>query len=219
MKGVVHAGSPRRNALRARRHARPDTRSRAAGHRDPNRASAIGNPTTKHGFVGTPGWRQRQNGAGSLLMRRMITIHMVACLPVLLYGFVPTAWYTWRHVGPTGIRRRAQGQGLLAERSRPPRRGEPAAHRRDRDGRDPHHQIPAADRVDPYLPVIANEVYVFYGERDGESRATIKHLRRAIVDAWQVRQWNPPDGMKPDFALPRRDWPKAHRVIGKYARR
>jgi phage repressor protein C with HTH and peptisase S24 domain len=73
--------------------------------------------------------------------------------------------------------------------------------------------------VDPYLPVIANEVYIFYGERDGESRATIKHLRRVVAEAWQVRQWNPPDGMKSDFALPRRDWPKAHRVIGKYTRR
>jgi phage repressor protein C with HTH and peptisase S24 domain len=73
--------------------------------------------------------------------------------------------------------------------------------------------------VNPHLPVIGDEVYIFYAERDGQGRATIKHLRRASRDAWQVRQWNPPAGMKADFTLSRKEWTVCHRVIGKYSRR
>ena len=73
--------------------------------------------------------------------------------------------------------------------------------------------------VHPHLPVIADEVYIFYAEREGVARATIKHLRRATPDKWFVTQWNPPAGTERDFALSRKDWQWAHRVLGKYARR
>lgn len=73
--------------------------------------------------------------------------------------------------------------------------------------------------VDPNLPVIGGEVYVFYAEKAGEARATIKHLRRAAADLWYVSQWNPPDSMKPDFTLSRREWNVCHRVLGKYSRK
>lgn len=73
--------------------------------------------------------------------------------------------------------------------------------------------------VNPHLPIIGDEVYIFYAERHGEGRATIKHLRRQAPDAWHVSQWNPPDGGKKDFTLPRREWQWAHRVLGKYSRR
>jgi phage repressor protein C with HTH and peptisase S24 domain len=72
--------------------------------------------------------------------------------------------------------------------------------------------------INPHLPIIGDEVYVFYGERVGEARATIKHLRRATPDQWHVTQWNPPEGSKRDFVLARREWQWAHRVLGKYAR-
>jgi phage repressor protein C with HTH and peptisase S24 domain len=73
--------------------------------------------------------------------------------------------------------------------------------------------------VEPSLPVVPDEVYIFYAEKDGEARATIKHLRRATAERWLVRQHNPPEGMAHDFALSRKEWGIAHRVTGKMARR
>jgi phage repressor protein C with HTH and peptisase S24 domain len=72
--------------------------------------------------------------------------------------------------------------------------------------------------VNPKLPIVGGEVYVFYRELKGEARATIKHLRRQTADSWLVTQHNPPPGQKADFALSRREWQWAHRVIGKYSR-
>jgi phage repressor protein C with HTH and peptisase S24 domain len=73
--------------------------------------------------------------------------------------------------------------------------------------------------VEPSLPVVPDEVYIFYAEKDGEARATIKHLRRATAERWLVRQHNPPEGQTADFILSRREWAIAHRVTGKRARR
>lgn len=73
--------------------------------------------------------------------------------------------------------------------------------------------------VEPSLPLVPGEVYVFYAEKDGEARATIKHLRRATADRWLVTQHNPPEGMSNDFSLSRKEWGILHRVTGKYARR
>ena len=67
--------------------------------------------------------------------------------------------------------------------------------------------------------MVGGEVYVFYAERAGEARATIKHLRRSNAEKWLVSQWNQPAGQDNDFALSRKDWQWAHRVIGKYSRR
>ena len=72
--------------------------------------------------------------------------------------------------------------------------------------------------VNPYLPVIPGEVYIFYAEKEGEARATIKYLRRVTAEKWLLSQHNPPDGMGKDFTLARKDWQWAHRVIGKYSR-
>jgi phage repressor protein C with HTH and peptisase S24 domain len=72
--------------------------------------------------------------------------------------------------------------------------------------------------VNPKLPLIADEVYVFYSEMHGEARATIKHLRRATPTAWLVSQHNPPRGKSKEFELPREEWRWAHRVFGKHSR-
>lgn len=72
--------------------------------------------------------------------------------------------------------------------------------------------------VNPRLPVIADEVYIFYAERNGEARCTIKHLRRATATEWHVSQHNPPPGKPKDFVLAKSEWQWAHRVIGKYTR-
>lgn len=73
--------------------------------------------------------------------------------------------------------------------------------------------------VNPLLPPQPGEVHIFYAEREGAARATIKELRRATADNWLVSQHNPPEGKHKDFSLPRRDWRWAHRVLGKYSRR
>lgn len=73
--------------------------------------------------------------------------------------------------------------------------------------------------VNPLLPIQPNEVHVFYAEREGTARATIKELRRQTEESWLVTQHNPPEGRPRDFALKRKDWRWAHRVLGKYSRR
>lgn len=72
--------------------------------------------------------------------------------------------------------------------------------------------------VNPHLPPIAGEVHIFYAEKHGEARATIKFLRRPTGESWLVSQWNPPPEGKPDFALSRKEWSICHRVLGKYSR-
>ena len=74
--------------------------------------------------------------------------------------------------------------------------------------------------VNPHLPPVPDVTSVFYSEvQEGEVRATVKRLLRAVPDAWHLRQWNPPTGEKPDFRLARSEWTKCHRTVGKYSRR
>jgi transcriptional regulator with XRE-family HTH domain len=73
--------------------------------------------------------------------------------------------------------------------------------------------------VNPHLPVVGVGAYIFIAEQPGASRATIKWLRRLTADKWFVSQHNPPPGTSKDFTLSRKEWQKAQRVIGKYARR
>lgn len=87
------------------------------------------------------------------------------------------------------------------------------------DSMSPEYRNGDTALINPHLPAIGDEVYVFYSERQGEARATIKHLRRATADKWLVSQHNPPHNMPKDFTLPRAEWRIAHRVLGKYARR
>jgi len=68
--------------------------------------------------------------------------------------------------------------------------------------------------VNPKLPIVAEEVYIFYAELHGEARASIKHLRRPTEKTWLVSQHNPPR----EFSLDRREWQWVHRVFGKHTR-
>lgn len=87
------------------------------------------------------------------------------------------------------------------------------------DSMSPEYRNGDTALINPHLPPVGGEVYVFYSENDGEARATIKHLRRATPDKWLVSQHNPPPNMPKDFTLSRAEWRVAHRVLGKYARR
>jgi transcriptional regulator with XRE-family HTH domain len=68
--------------------------------------------------------------------------------------------------------------------------------------------------VNPALPPVGNTTCIFYAEKEGEARATIKRLRRSNADKWLVQQWNPAK----NFELSRREWAICHRVLGKYYR-
>jgi transcriptional regulator with XRE-family HTH domain len=101
----------------------------------------------------------------------------------------------------------------------------PLAHVKDAYGllitgtsMEPEYRPGDTALVNPNLPVIGGEVYIFYSEKEGEARATIKHLRHATTDRWLVSQWNPTNGHAAEFTLSRTEWQWAHRVIGKYSR-
>lgn len=70
--------------------------------------------------------------------------------------------------------------------------------------------------VNPILPAIAGKPCIFYSEKDGEARATIKRYQRATADKWHVFQHNPPRGGTHEFTLSRKEWSICHRVLGKY---
>lgn len=65
--------------------------------------------------------------------------------------------------------------------------------------------------INPNLPWVASKPYIFYAEKAGEPRATVKRLRRATTDAWHVLQHNP----QREFSLSRNLWTIAHRVVGR----
>jgi transcriptional regulator with XRE-family HTH domain len=73
--------------------------------------------------------------------------------------------------------------------------------------------------VHPHLPPSPQSACVFKTETPpGGERSQLKHLVGFDDNVWHVRQWNPPPGMKREFALNRKEWPVCHRVVGKYSR-
>lgn len=71
--------------------------------------------------------------------------------------------------------------------------------------------------VNPRLPALrGQDVILIGGEHEGEFRASIKHLEGSDAKVWRLRQYNPPRGEKGELAWPKKDWPKALRVVGKY---
>lgn len=70
--------------------------------------------------------------------------------------------------------------------------------------------------VNPVLPAMPGKPCIFYTERHGEGRATIKRFLRATSGQWFVFQHNPPHGMSKEFTLSRKEWGLCHRVLGKY---
>lgn len=70
--------------------------------------------------------------------------------------------------------------------------------------------------VNPMLPPLPGKPCIFYSERRGEARATIKRFLRSSPTIWHVYQHNPPHGMTKEFTLSRKEWSICHRVLGKY---
>lgn len=69
--------------------------------------------------------------------------------------------------------------------------------------------------INPNLPLLGGKSCIFYTELHGEARATVKRLRRLANGFWYLTQFNPPEGQKQDFTLSRKQWPVAHRIIGR----
>lgn len=70
--------------------------------------------------------------------------------------------------------------------------------------------------VNPRLPPMKGcDVVIYEVNGDGEATATIKRLVGWTDAEWTLQQWNPAK----TFKLKRSDWPKCHRVVGKFSRR
>lgn len=70
--------------------------------------------------------------------------------------------------------------------------------------------------INPRLPPIRGTDVVLYSVNGhGDAHASIKRLVGWTEAEWTVQQWNPPK----TFPLARKDWPKVHRVVGKFLRR
>lgn len=70
--------------------------------------------------------------------------------------------------------------------------------------------------VNPFLPPMPGKPCIFYTERHGEGRGTIKRFLRLAGGQWHVYQHNPPRGMAKEFTLSTKEWGICHRVLGKY---
>lgn len=70
--------------------------------------------------------------------------------------------------------------------------------------------------VNPKLPIVRGRTYIFAAEGDGEFKATIKRLVGHTADYWEVEQHNPPTPEQKRFKLPKAQWPRALRVVGRY---
>lgn len=69
--------------------------------------------------------------------------------------------------------------------------------------------------VNPRAPVNPGDDVVFMREdKSGTRYVLVKRLVRRNESSWTVKQYNPPK----TFTLPRKEWRKAHLVIGKYNR-
>jgi transcriptional regulator with XRE-family HTH domain len=71
--------------------------------------------------------------------------------------------------------------------------------------------------VNPRLPPMRGKDHIFTQQgADGSFRASIKHLRGYTQEEWQLEQYNPPSEDKRFYNLPRLEWARALRVVGKY---
>lgn len=67
--------------------------------------------------------------------------------------------------------------------------------------------------VNPRLaPQRDKDVILVKGELEGDFIATVKRLLSWNDREWKLRQFNP----RKDFTLPRKEWPRALRVVGKF---
>lgn len=118
------------------------------------------------------------------------------------------------------------GRGTLIVSSDPVdyvKRPEPLANVRDGygilvvgDSMTPAYRPGDTILVHPHLPANPDTEVVLYGlDEDGDELVTIKYLVKYTSKDWHLRQYHPAK----EFTLPRSQWTKCHRVVGKYNRR
>jgi phage repressor protein C with HTH and peptisase S24 domain len=73
--------------------------------------------------------------------------------------------------------------------------------------------------INPHLPPVANTNVVLYADNGhGEVKTLIKRLVRFTATEWHLLMHNPPPGKRKEMVLPRSEWQKCHRIVGKYCR-
>lgn len=71
--------------------------------------------------------------------------------------------------------------------------------------------------VNPKAALIrGKDVIVHTAREGGDFRAMVKAYMGATPELWKLRQFNPPPGEERDFAAPKKEWPFALRVVGRY---
>lgn len=71
--------------------------------------------------------------------------------------------------------------------------------------------------VNPKAALIRGKDAIIHTAREGgDFRAMIKSYMGSTPESWKLRQFNPPPGEKPDFSAPKKQWPFAVRVVGRY---
>jgi transcriptional regulator with XRE-family HTH domain len=73
--------------------------------------------------------------------------------------------------------------------------------------------------IHPHLPPIPNTDVVLYADNGfGEVRTLIKRLVRFTATEWHLIQHNPPPGKRKEIVIPRAEWQRCHRIVGKFCR-
>ncbi len=73
--------------------------------------------------------------------------------------------------------------------------------------------------VNPHLPPMPDTTCIFYAEVKEQSFGRIRRLTAIKPALWHVTAWHPPEGVEAIAELARAEWPKCHRIIGRYCRR
>jgi phage repressor protein C with HTH and peptisase S24 domain len=68
--------------------------------------------------------------------------------------------------------------------------------------------------IHPHMPFRPGDDVLVFRELEHEVAAMVKTLVKASEDTWTLEQFNPPK----KFTLSRKEWPRCHRIIGKYSR-
>ena len=71
--------------------------------------------------------------------------------------------------------------------------------------------------VNPKAALVrGKDAIITTAQEGGDFRAMIKTYLGATLEAWKLKQFNPPPGAKSEFQVNKKEWPHAVRVVGRY---
>jgi transcriptional regulator with XRE-family HTH domain len=83
----------------------------------------------------------------------------------------------------------------------------------------PEYEVGDFALVNPHLPPVPDTTCMFYSDLSGQTLGRIRRLEAIAPDQWTVRAWHPTQGTEALNVLRRDQWPKCHRIIGRFCRR